>query len=389
MAVPATLPYHTGGGVAMVNWAVLQELRRRGHEVLVAADSEAAKQAHDGAALADVEALGARVVAAETPAGLQALALSELPDLLYCYSIPPLQRASLVRGIPTVAVVGDLDHQVELYRRQYYLRSRPISYAELAQIHNRAMVVKDNVKALLKRCSLVLANCHHHSRWLADMEVPNTYVPNPVADPCIHEAVRHYPENPTPRVSLAGHLGGIATLSGLYFLAEDLLPHLLREGLDCQIRIAGAESLFPDIAARLMPYMGEAGPVRLLGYVEDIHRELQESEVFLCPTPIDLGVRTRIIEAWALGCCVVAHGANALGFAPGQLVHGENCLVGNTGEELAAQIKTALGDKWLRLKLGQAGRATYEKHHQGAAGKTVDLVEAVATRRVPQEAASA
>jgi len=377
MVVPGVLPFHTGGGVAEVNWAILKELRARGHRVMVMPPHDKVNPR----AVADIEAIGAEVGTGWESADIQAAALAWLPDALYCYSMSALQRTHLIRGIPRMVVVGDLDHQVPLYRRQYYLRSQPITYPELAQLHNQAMLIKESVLPSLQQCEAVVCNCFHHSQWLTQMGVDNQYVPNPVADPMPDGWVRKaFPNNVWPRVSMAGHLGGIATLSGLYFLAEDMMPYW--RGLECEIRIAGAEELYPDLATRLMPYMGEGGPVHLLGYVDDIQQEMMDCEVFLVTTPIDLGVRTRIIDAWALGCCVVTHTANLAGFEPGELLHGVNCLVGGTGKEIVAQIKQALASKELRMQLGQRGRETYEKHHRSAAGKTVDLIESLCRAEV-------
>jgi hypothetical protein len=185
-----------------------------------------------------------------------------------------------------------------------------------------------------------------------------------------------YPSNPCPRISMAGHLEGIATLSGLYFLAEDVMPWLLSDdGMRCEIRIAGAERLYQDLATRLMPYLEPSGPVTLLGYVEDIQAEMMQSDICLVTTPIDLGVRTRIIDAMALGCCLVIHTANLAGFAEGELLPGENCLVGTTGVEIMAALKTAADDRDLRIRLGRAARQTFEKYHLESAAKTVGLIE--------------
>jgi hypothetical protein len=386
MSVPSVLPHHTGGGVAQVNWGVLQELRRRGHEALVVCTREKQSQA----AIDAIRGIGADYFVVATgdldTVRLHGLLARWKPDVIYSYSLPALLSFEACQGIPQICALGDLDHLVPLCRRQYYARSVPISYPELTALHQQAMAIKTGVMEQLRQCAAVTNCCYQHYKWYESMGLPNTFIPNTVADPFHKGWVRpleSYPTNPLPRVSMAGHLGGIATLSGLYFLAEDVMPWLTQaDGPRCQIRIAGAEGLFPDIHTRLVPYIAYSNPaseaIKMLGYVDDIKAEMMDCEVSLVTTPIDLGVRTRIIDAWALGCCVVTHAANLAGFEPGELVHGVNCLIGSTGRVIVDCLKMALADPALRVRLGQAGRATYEKHHMDAPSKCVDLIEATA-----------
>jgi hypothetical protein len=49
----------------------------------------------------------------------------------------------------------------------------------------------------------------------------------------------------------------------------------------------------------------------------------------LAPTPINLGTRTRIIEGFSYGVCIVAHEGNALGNP--QIIDGENTLLAGDG----------------------------------------------------------
>lgn len=379
MLVPGVLPHFTGGGVAESGWAIMAELRARGHQVMAVIE-------HPGSdvAKATITAIGGEYAEGVKRENLDETAGAWKPDAFYSLAVSCLAPPTLLPDVPRLCVVGDLDHHVPLYRRQYYARAVPMNYPELAGLHNQAMQIKAHVMQGLRQCDVVVASCCHHSQWLEQQGVPNTYIPAPGFDPMGKGWVRppeSYPNNPVPTISMAGHLRGIATLSGLYFLAEDVLPWLRLsspEGLDCRIRIAGAETLYADVATRLMPYMNPLGPVQMVGYVEDIHAEMMGAEISLVTTPIDLGVRTRVIDCLALSCCLVVHKANLAGFAEGELVHGHNCLVGSTGRELAALVKQAAADPALRVELGRHGRDTYEKYHMGAAARTVDLLEAMA-----------
>ncbi len=72
------------------------------------------------------------------------------------------------------------------------------------------------------------------------------------------------------------------------------------------------------------------------GYVEDLTNEFAASTALLVPTPITLGFRTRIVDAFRHGVTVVAHAANGLGMA--ELAHERNALVTSTPEDFAAAV---------------------------------------------------
>lgn len=73
--------------------------------------------------------------------------------------------------------------------------------------------------------------------------------------------------------------------------------------------------------------------VRLRGQLNVVKRAFLASDVLLVPTPINLGTRTRVIEGFSYGCCIVAHETNALGIS--QMIDRENVeRAPNTEEHL-------------------------------------------------------
>ena len=119
--------------------------------------------------------------------------------------------------------------------------------------------------------------------------------------------------------------------------------------------------------------------VRLTGHVEPPDDEFLGAEVVLVPTPIETGPRVRILTAFAYGCCVVAHQANALGIP--ELADGENALLAETDGLVAATLR-ALRDRPLRERLGAAGRGLYEARFtpERAGGRIVRALEETAAR---------
>jgi hypothetical protein len=102
--------------------------------------------------------------------------------------------------------------------------------------------------------------------------------------------------------------------------------------------------------------------VRNLGFVDDIDAELQAAKVFLLcnnQNPDFVVGHTRILHAWSVGSCLVAH-VNMAKAMP-EIRHGENALLGETGAQLAEHTAAACRDDALRRRIVEGGRRTWER----------------------------
>src|SRR6185503_9227039 len=96
--------------------------------------------------------------------------------------------------------------------------------------------------------------------------------------------------------------------------------------------------------------------VILRGYIEDLDEEMDKVTAILVPTPIKLGARVRILEAFRYGVAVISHQANKAGMP--ELEHNRNLLLASSGQEFA--------DAMLRLAAHQEdavrlGRTAFEE----------------------------
>jgi glycosyltransferase involved in cell wall biosynthesis len=112
-----------------------------------------------------------------------------------------------------------------------------------------------------------------------------------------------------------------------------------------------------EVEPRLERALQRSGIVKR-GFVEDIEAEYKSAWAMIVPTPIKLGFRTRILESFRHGVCVVSHRANAAGFP--ELVDGRNCLLADTGRDFARQMIRLAADGELRRRLS---RQAYEDFH--------------------------
>lgn len=93
--------------------------------------------------------------------------------------------------------------------------------------------------------------------------------------------------------------------------------------------------------------------VEVTGWVENVQHYVKRSRVFVAPLLFGSGVKTKILEAMAMGVPVVATPIAAEGIGA---QHGEEILIGETPEELAALVVRVLQDAALASHLRDAAR---------------------------------
>jgi hypothetical protein len=199
--------------------------------------------------------------------------------------------------------------------------------------------------------------CALDAKLYSDHGVPSVYVPNtwPDAFGADWEVKRDAAEVPG---AVLGNIGGLTATGNMYgmrYLAAAVVPTLNLLVSDYRVAICGRGQLPADLDALL----DEPHIVRK-GFVPDIDLEVLSSPVFLLCNNAGpyTGGYTRVIYVMSSGGCLVAH--KRLAESMPEVVHGENALLGGSGEEIAALTAQALQDKVLRRRIGRAARHTYE-----------------------------
>lgn len=158
-----------------------------------------------------------------------------------------------------------------------------------------------------------------------------------------------------------GNLGATGNTFGLYFLGSEVAPRLET--------LLGRDKLVIDVfgGGRPRTKVAEAlkhPSIRLRGWVDDLNNEIRHSCAFLVLTNaygFNVG-NTRILLAWSLGACVIAHTSSALSMP--ELEHGYNVLLGNTAEEIASLVAKVVRDVALREEIGRGGYETFQKYYR-------------------------
>jgi hypothetical protein len=263
---------------------------------------------------------------------------------------------------PVFAYAGNPDH---------YSMAARLKHPALFAIPQRTF--RNRLKLILwrrayRRFEDVVVRLALRSTWIGCASAPNADYYTRKGHPRAFYLQNMWPElvgergaaEPTGNL-IAGNLGGqyaTGNSFGGWLLATEVLPALDRLlGDDYEVCLYGAGSFSEPVERAL-----QHPRVRNLGFVDDIDAELQATKVFLLcnnGNPDFVVGHTRILHAWSLGSCLVAH-VNMAKAMP-EIVHGENALLGSTGEEIAEHVVAACRDEALRRRIVEGGRLTWER----------------------------
>lgn len=408
--ITESVPHLFHGGGDLTAFAVVRSLRAAGHEVHLLALNSSGTGAKDHAAAQLREFNETGVPASVLPSSQRvslvrrilelrtafpiSLAFPALlargrvrqwistfsPDVIFCYHWGPAAAVFGTHSCPTVIGVGDPADLPVRFRKEFAAmragsdRGRR-SMRQRLEEKVLPLLQRSGMKRLLEDATRCGAFAAHHARELSSPRVRCEYFRTPIADPGERPATTPSPNK--LRVLHIGHLKGIATLTGIESLAHEIIPQIEAQlppaGLE--VRIVGGfhESLPDDLKSAL-----QRPSVTIVGPVYPADEELENADIVIVPTPIELGIRVRILTAMAHSCCIVAHRANALGIP--ELVSGENCILGGSAKELADACIRLGNSRTLSDTLRQNARATYIKYFSmdEAGGALTDVIESAA-----------
>lgn len=153
-------------------------------------------------------------------------------------------------------------------------------------------------------------------------------------------------------VSFLGDMRASANADSLRYIAEEVLPLLPREVV---LEVFGA---CPD---SMIDEFADDARILFSGRVADTRVALGSSEVFLAPIAYGTGVKTKILEAMAIGVPVVTNSVGDEGIG---LADGSEAFVRDDPRLLADCTMLLLGDRKLRESFAIAARARVERDFQ-------------------------
>ncbi len=152
-------------------------------------------------------------------------------------------------------------------------------------------------------------------------------------------------------IVFTGNMGYPPNIDAARFLAEEILPIVLKDCSETKLMLAGATP-HPKVLAL------QSKHITVTGWLNDIRDSYSASRIFIAPMRIGSGLQNKLLEAMAMGLpCITSELANqALGARRNQEI-----LVGVTSEEFAKHIIRLLHDEAFAESLAQNGHDFVQK----------------------------
>ncbi len=159
------------------------------------------------------------------------------------------------------------------------------------------------------------------------------------------------------RLVFTGKMSYHANIAAVEDLVEKIMPLVWKAQPEAHLYIVGKDPA-PGVVA-----LGERPHITVTGSVPDMRPYLAEASVAISTVRYGVGIQNKVLEAMAMGTPVVCstQANSALKTHPG-----EDILVGDTPEAVAAQIVSLLASPEQRQRIGVAGRRYVENDHNWA-----------------------
>jgi polysaccharide biosynthesis protein PslH len=138
-------------------------------------------------------------------------------------------------------------------------------------------------------------------------------------------------------------------------LCREVLPLVRRRHPHAHVAIVG-RAASDELKRELEATEG----VEVVGEVPDVRPWLQRADIFACPMIDGTGIKNKLLEAMA---CAAPTVATPLACRGTTVRDGQDLLIADGADGLAAAIGSLLDDAGLARALGAAGRAYVERHH--------------------------
>lgn len=156
-------------------------------------------------------------------------------------------------------------------------------------------------------------------------------------------------------VVFVGTMNWHPNVQAMQYFLRDIWPAVKSRVPSATMDIAGSNP--PDTIVKLADSLPD---VKIHGYVDDVRPLIDSAAVFACPIRDGGGTKLKILDAFAMGKCVVAHPIACEGI---DAVDGREIVLAAQAEDFAAAISALLNDDARRAAIGRAARCLAEDRY--------------------------
>lgn len=273
---------------------------------------------------------------------IQEVMAREKPDILYLTR----PMAAYVQTIPLPKIIQPYDAVYEWHRQMYraakgvkkllYYATYRMTRSYEAKLYSKfdaCLVVTKEDRELL--CSL----CSHINCIVLPNGVDTEYF-KPIDT-----------EEDFPSLIFVSDMSGSPTTDNVLHFYKEILPMIRKELPEVKLYLVGRNPV--DEIANLA-----CDPqVTVTGYVESVRPYLAKSSIFIAPMILGTGIKTKVLEAMAMGKPVLTTSIGAQGI---DAISGEDMIIADDPREFAVYAVELLRNKQLRKRLGDNARKLME-----------------------------
>jgi polysaccharide biosynthesis protein PslH len=149
-------------------------------------------------------------------------------------------------------------------------------------------------------------------------------------------------------VVFVGSMNWYPNVAAMLFFLREIWPSLKSRVPRATMDIAGSS---PDES--VVKLARSSPDVTVHGYLPDVRPLIDSAAVYVCPIRDGGGTKLKILDAFAMSKCVVAHPIACEGI---DIAAGETVVLASTPEEFVAEISSLLADAARRVAIGAAAR---------------------------------
>lgn len=151
-----------------------------------------------------------------------------------------------------------------------------------------------------------------------------------------------------PSIIFVGSLNWYPNVDAVLFLLKEIWPLVKASAPELRLDIVGSAP-----PRNVVELAAASKDVRVHGYVDDVRPLMEAATLYVCPIRGGGGTKLKLLDAFAMEQCVVAHPIACEGIA---VTAGRNVELAGTPEEFAEAIRGLLADPVGRRSRGRAAR---------------------------------
>lgn len=273
---------------------------------------------------------------------IQEVLAREKPDVLYLTR----PMANYARDIPLPKVIQPYDAAYE-WHRQVYHASKGIKKLIYYTTYRMTKSYETNMYPKFDAC-LVVTKRDKELLTSLSSQINCVVLPNGVDTEYFKPMSI---EEDFPSLVFVSDMRGDPDTDNVLYFYNQIYPMIRKEMPPVKLYLVGRNP------TKKIAELAYDHSVIVTGYVDSVKPYLAKSSIFIAPMIIGTGIKNKVLEAMAMGKCIVTTSIGAQGI---DATSGEDLIITNDPKEFATWVIKLLRDKQLRKKLGDNARKIIE-----------------------------